>query len=271
MFNADDYHSLSDLAIQDFTNWTKDFKSFLKVGKSGRIIDVGCGPGNLTSLMPGIIDSPEATIVGADISNLMIDYARKNYSSDKVSFSAMNVESENLWDTWERESYDVFLSHYCFQWIKNKEMAFKNVNRLLKMGGRGYLSTFQQHTFVPCHEEVADNPLWKDALKDRISKFLFDSKDPEGELKNLFSEAGLKIVDFKTYCLNATYRDMEHFKKFIRAIDPYCSTMEPDVREKYLQAVADASLRVKFGTLGPDGITIPKRVYVTIFEKVKSV
>jgi len=74
-----------------------------------RVVDLGCGPGNLTALLAQ--RWPEAEVLGLDSSDAMIDAARAS-SPDGVAF-----EVADLRDWSPSEPVDVLVSNATLQWV----------------------------------------------------------------------------------------------------------------------------------------------------------
>lgn len=74
------------------------------------IVDIGCGPGNSTSVLKQLF--PNAKILGIDNSSNMIEKARKDHPD--ISFrlcDALALEGQ----------YDLLFSNACLQWIPNHD------------------------------------------------------------------------------------------------------------------------------------------------------
>jgi trans-aconitate 2-methyltransferase len=82
-----------------------------RIGASApdRVVDLGCGPGNLTAILPR--RWPEAEVVGVDSSELMIKRARDG-GIEGVRFEVGDVAS------WQADPpVDVLLSNATLQWV----------------------------------------------------------------------------------------------------------------------------------------------------------
>jgi len=74
----------------------------------GRVVDLGCGPGNLTALLAQ--RWPQAAVVGLDRSSAMIEAARRDHGA--VEFEVGDIR------TWSPpEPVDVIVSNAALQWI----------------------------------------------------------------------------------------------------------------------------------------------------------
>lgn len=65
--------------------------------------------------MRGVLQ--QKVLLGADISQEMINYARKNYADKRLSYIIMDIESDLPSD--EIEYYDNSVSFYCLHWCKD--------------------------------------------------------------------------------------------------------------------------------------------------------
>ncbi len=76
----------------------------------GRVVDLGCGPGNLTRLLAR--RWPDAWVEGVDSSPEMVERARAEGETDRLSFRVADLR-----DWSPREPVDVLLSNATLQWV----------------------------------------------------------------------------------------------------------------------------------------------------------
>ena len=96
------------------------------VKEGSRVLDIGCGPGNFTAAYAEVC----AEVVGVDLAPNMIGVAAKQYPH--IAFQTANVEELPFDD----ESFDVVVSGYVNQYLARPEVAFREVSRVLRPGGR---------------------------------------------------------------------------------------------------------------------------------------
>lgn len=95
-----------------------------------RILDLGCGTGQLTAE----IASRGASVVGLDRSAAMIEHARKNYPA--IEFVVGDAARFN-----GQPPFDAVFSNAALHWIKPAEPVVENIARALRPGGR-FLAEF---------------------------------------------------------------------------------------------------------------------------------
>ena len=105
-----------------------DLANRIDLDNPKRIIDIGCGPGNSTSVLKKRF--PHADIIGADFSPNMIEKARKDHPDmDFILFDATK-DFDKL-----RGKFDIVFSNACIQWIPNHKSLLKNMMNILNPGG----------------------------------------------------------------------------------------------------------------------------------------
>ena len=98
-----------------------------------RILDVGCGTGQLT----GEISRSGAEAVGMDSAASMIEQARQNFP--EVRFETLSVTQMTY-----REEFDAVFSNATLHWVRDAEAAANAISRALKPGGR-FIAEFGGH------------------------------------------------------------------------------------------------------------------------------
>ncbi len=94
----------------------------------GKMLDVGCGPGNSTAVLQERF--PEAEIWGVDSSEAMIETARKEHPDLKFSRCDISCELDQL-----PHDFDLVFSNACLQWVPDHPVLLPRLMELLKPGG----------------------------------------------------------------------------------------------------------------------------------------
>lgn len=101
--------------------------SEIQKSKSGKILDVGCGNGNLFTFLP----DGKYELFGVDFSENMIAEAKKN-CKDKASFSVADAERLPFDD----DTFDILVCNASFHHYIHPNAVLEEMNRVLKIGGR---------------------------------------------------------------------------------------------------------------------------------------
>ena len=109
------------------TNYGNDIVKLLNPQSNETILDLGCGTAKLTNDISNIANK----VCGFDYSENMIDDARKEYPH--IDFKVGDAQ-KNL--SYHKESFDAVFSNAALHWMFDSHAVVKNVNSILKKGGR---------------------------------------------------------------------------------------------------------------------------------------
>lgn len=104
-----------------------------------KILDIGCGTGNFTGLLRRRF--PTADIKALDISEGMIDIAKKKLKDKGIEFILGDAETVEL-----GEEFDLIGSNASFQWFGKLERTIPKYSRLLTQGGVMIFTVFGRKT-----------------------------------------------------------------------------------------------------------------------------
>lgn len=190
----DDYAGVQDLCALALIDK-------LTAGKFNRILDIGCGTGNYTKLLREKF--PAARIKATDISETMIDIAKKKLNKKNVEFIIADAENPCFNDT-----FDLISSNASLQWIGDLEARLLAYKNLLNSGGMISFSTFGPDTFRELRASLKE--LFGKSIKISSSHFMEEGKI-RGVLCNLFKKV---ILEKKVY--KERYNSLEGLLKKIK-------------------------------------------------------
>jgi len=96
------------------------------------ILDVGCGPGNLTSHLAHLVGE-QGTVVGIDPSKERIAIANGQKTFVNLSFYEGQAEDLSRFDD---ASFDVVFVNSTLHWVQDQATAIREFARVLKVGGK---------------------------------------------------------------------------------------------------------------------------------------
>jgi len=185
-----DWNAAQYLAFEkERTQPSVDLANRLTLNGPGKILDVGCGPGNSTAVLGNRF--PEASILGIDNSPDMIRTARENYSN--LCFSLCDADKEL--GALDRD-YDIVFSNACLQWVPDHPRLLRNLMERLKPGG---ILAVQ----VPCNyeepihhiiTELVASPEWKEKFS--LPRIFYTLTT--GEYYDLLSELATELTFWQT-------------------------------------------------------------------------
>jgi trans-aconitate 2-methyltransferase len=128
-----------------------DLVALLTPVAGGRVVDLGCGTGNLTAQLPGLLGASE--VVGLDNSPTMLAKAAP-YSSDAVRFEEADIGTFHDPDAW-----DVVLSNAVMHWLPDHTAVLARWADSLRQGGRLAIQvpSNADHPSHVCAREAADS------------------------------------------------------------------------------------------------------------------
>ncbi|KAL1122093.1 hypothetical protein AAG570_003499 [Ranatra chinensis] len=114
----------SSLQIRDAKEILEQHMHKLSWGYGEKVLDIGCGPGTVTTSILQPLLPADATLVGCDLSEKMVAFASAMYGNETIKFRQMDVSKPNIWDEWEKEEFDKVFSFYCLNWIHNQRFGY---------------------------------------------------------------------------------------------------------------------------------------------------
>jgi arsenite methyltransferase len=169
----------------------------LKVSPGNNVLDVGCGPGNLSLHLKGIVGA-QGRVIGFDPSKQRIDLAKQSLSTaekkiDGVSFYVGIAEDLSAH---EDGIFDIVFVNSTLHWVADQAKAITEFGRVLKKGGKLGISG-GSGDFEAIHEKIKEDVLSREPYNQYEEtggpKFLKKS-----ELEGLLRDAGFAELDIVT-------------------------------------------------------------------------
>ncbi|KAL6424654.1 hypothetical protein ACFW04_009970 [Cataglyphis niger] len=187
----------------------KDLKNI-----SGKCMDIGCGPGDITKdiLLPFL--GPNVTMIGTDIMEKVIEYANKTYGDkERLKFEVLDIETKNLPDKYISE-FDHIFSFHALQWCKDIPQTFRNIYRMLRPGKTMLILIIAHHVhvFEPL-KAMAEDTRYAAYMGDKnkyVGSFHY-STQPHEELKQILENIGFQVH----HCSHRNKCEFFNTQKFI--------------------------------------------------------
>jgi ubiquinone/menaquinone biosynthesis C-methylase UbiE len=164
-----------------------DLVNDAKLESGEHVLDVACGTGMIARLAAERV-GPTGKVAGLDVNAAMLDIARSLRTAIPVKWYETSAESVPLPD----ESFDVVICGLGLQFFDDKSAAVREMRRVLKPGGRVYISTPMPNDFF----NVLDRAIARH-VSEEASAFVhavFSVDDP-GEMRDILAAGGFDTID----------------------------------------------------------------------------
>lgn len=244
MWDASQYEKFRNERTRPFF----DLLSRIPEKRYRRIVDLGCGTGDLTAALAE--RWPEAAVTGVDLSEDMLKPARARAVAGRLEYVAGDLTG---WAP--QEAVDLIVSNAAFQWVTDHEALFAHVVSYLGAGGVLAVqvpSNFSAPSHVLLRETVESGP-WNSVLKGVLR---YDNVMPASWYVETAWKYGMDVDAWETVYQHVLPGDdpvLEWMKG--TALRPILKALDGTMRDAFVAAYA-ATLRVAFPTT-PDGTIFP--------------
>lgn len=234
----------------------EDLYSFIVPRKKMVVVDLGCGTGELTSILADRLE--DCNVVGIDSSDDMLDKARKKMQPG-LEFKKMKIEEVS-------GQWDLIFSNAAIQWVDNHPMLFKKLLSLLTPEGQMVIQIPTGHLAMELIKEVVQELPCRDLLKgwyyqspvltiDEYSEIIYRNGFKDFLIYEKVYSHGLKNSDDIVRWMEAT------------ALLPYLERLPAEEHKVMLQQYRETIIKkwpsgsVFFGF---------KRILISVSKKIKS-
>ena len=237
--------------------WTGDLIKAAGIGRGHRVLDVACGTGLATREAARKVGEA-GRVVGLDVNRGMLDVAR---FIGEQPIEWRHGDAAEM--PFESSAFDVVLCQQGLQFFADKSGALKEMNRVLKPGGRMALNVFRSIDHCPWHRAVAD------ALERHVSleaaeviRWSFSMGDRD-EIRGLITGAEFQEVHIGIEGKWIRHPSIAEFLPGYLASTPVADLLTDDVLPVLVQDVSD-SLRQH---IDDDGLAAPVQCHVVTARK----
>lgn len=157
------------------------------------VLDIGCGSGDVTVdfILP-ILPLKFSRLVGVDLSDGMLRYARENYQQyTKLAFEKIDIGGKLDLRTFP-EQFDHITSFYCLHWVENQKMALNNIYNLLTSDGDCLLVFLAENPIFEIYKQLSMDKKWAPYMTD-VNRFISPyqySANPADDFGSILYGAG---------------------------------------------------------------------------------
>ncbi|KAK4885817.1 hypothetical protein RN001_002088 [Aquatica leii] len=145
----------------ELSNILQKYSKELKLEKYVKVIDVGCGPGNITNDLLHTYLHNTKSLIGIDNSAEMIRYAQEHYGKNpNLKFQILDITTSHLPQALRNE-FDLVTSFYCIHVESDIKKIFENMYAMLKPGGDLFVFIADNCFPINIWKNLAQNSKWK--------------------------------------------------------------------------------------------------------------
>ncbi|KAF5290685.1 hypothetical protein FQR65_LT01975 [Abscondita terminalis] len=173
----------------------KYFELVRQSDKKKKVLDIGCGPGNVThDILPHYFKYDVDEVIGIDKSNSMIRYALSTYISKKISFKEMDVMDDISVNKFQNH-FDYVFSLWTLHWIRDQRNLYSRIYKIMKPDSDLLLTFVAKSDLFKVYRKIWNKRIYSQHIKDfdGMETSFQKSLDPAQELKSIMKVAGFDV------------------------------------------------------------------------------
>ncbi len=201
----------SIISFQRHKSWRKDVMKRMNVEEGSDCLDVCCGTGDWSIALSSAVGE-EGNVVGLDFSQNMLSIGEKKIEEQEIeNITFTHGDAMNL--PYENDSFDYVTIGFGLRNVPDYDQVLKEMYRVVKPGGKVVCLETSQPT-LPVYKQLYFfyfrhiMPFFGKLFAKSYDEYAWlheSTKNfPDKEtLKDMFSQAGFKTVQVKSYALGA--------------------------------------------------------------------
>ncbi len=237
-WDAEEYCSSSS----NQKKWALELLSKLALTGSERVLDIGCGDGEITAAIARRV--PRGFAVGIDSSSDMVDLAARRFPPDRWPNASFFLKDAGEIDF--DEEFDAVFSNACLHWVVDHRPVLAGIRRCLKPSGRLLLQMGGKGnavTVLEAIDEVLKMPRWAGYFEGFSFPYAFYGPDDY--------RPWLAALGFQANRIELLPKDMVHggadaLAAWLRTTWlPYTQRVPESLREEFIREIVVAHARIR--------------------------
>jgi len=235
-----------------------DLAARVAIPDPGRIIDLGCGPGNSTTVLGQ--RWPKAHITGLDNSSEMIAAASRSYPQYEWLIGDISA--------WTAEvPFDVVFSNASLQWVPGHEVLFPHLFAQVAPGGAlavqmpAHFDSALQREIL----ETAEDPAWRHLMGQALNAF---TKQPPSFYYNLLQPLAALLEIWETeyyHVVDSPHSIIEWFRG--TGLRPFLAVLESEDQRKRFEELLLAKYTRAYPPQNDGRILFPfRRLFIIAYQ-----
>ncbi|KAF5290681.1 hypothetical protein FQR65_LT01971 [Abscondita terminalis] len=232
------------------------------------IVDIGCGPGNIThdGLFP-LFKTPVSKVIGLDVSQEMVDFANAKYGSNIFSFQ--NINLDHVVPEEFISCFDFAFSFWTLQWFRDQRKLYANLHKILKPNGQIFVTYVARSKLFEIYQSVWKKPEYSPYITDfELGQSVFQSSnDPQSELKVILEESGFEVRMLKIETTGFANFTALQVKEHITPFNPVYVNIPSHLKDQFIIDHVNEVDRTEIDV--PDNYYMNVEIFVVCAKKSK--
>ncbi len=238
------FHARSAVAYEQLMGrWSqilaRPFLEFTGLEPGERVLDVGCGTGSLTFMLPLVADVAHVSAI--DYSEIYVEAARERNPDPRITIDRADACALPFSDA----AFDRALALLVLHFIPETEQAVREMCRVVRPGGVVAAAVWDSYGGMPYQRMFWDTAVALDpsAAAARAESYFKPMTRP-GEMRGLWTKVGLADVVETALTIRMDYQSFDDFWGPLAAgegpLGKYVTALDEDKRAAFEQALRAA-------------------------------
>ncbi len=195
-----------------------------------QILDIGCGPGNITAHIAENISN--GSIIGIDTSPEMITFAKQHYKDKKnISFQVADVTKITY-----QETFDMVVAFFCLHWITDQKTALQKMVQSLKSQGKLFIifTTDNDQPLIKAYYDTMKSLQWHRYFENYTFPVTLVNSD---KCVKILEESGCDHVSYTITRKANVFSSGDIFFSHLQALPIGTSCLPPELHREFVADV----------------------------------
>ncbi|MGH6702713.1 MAG: class I SAM-dependent methyltransferase [Bradyrhizobium sp.] len=167
-----------------------------------RVLDVGCGTGSLTFVLPEFANF--SAVIGVDLVEGYVEFAKSHNKDRRISFQQGDACKLPFGDKSFDRAYSMLVLHF----IPNSVIAVSEMRRVVRPGGVITAAVWDEYGGLPHYRMLVDIAA---TLDPSVERRLFLPLTAPGEMEKLWRELGMVDVEQTSLLIRMEFNGFDDY------------------------------------------------------------